>query len=162
MSHFTHGQSPKSRKVSDSRAMMEPTSGFSSPDQPRTEAGGTEEKGWAERRECRMPKPDTIRLKRQVYRESDFRAHFFSLSVRSLPEATHKDFWQPLVSGRTAQHPATLSKEGLFLWDECVLKISSINHWQHSFIIMLVSLSASKSTPGVTALKLTPVPSWEL
>lgn len=43
-----------------------------------------------------------------------------------------------------------------------VFKISDAHRWQHSCIRTLVSLSTSKSTSGVTALKRTPAPWREL
>ena len=48
-----------------------------------------------------MPKPDRTRLKRQVYRQSDFMAHFF-FPQSDLCLKLHQKTWQPIVKGRTA------------------------------------------------------------
>lgn len=53
---------------------MEPTCDFSSPELERE---AQRRKDGLSEGSCRMPKPDRTRLKRQVYRQPDFMAHFF-------------------------------------------------------------------------------------
>lgn len=63
VSPFTYWQSPDERGVSDSHAMMKPASGSSSVGQAGTGAGSIEDKGWAEGKKYRTPKPDGLSLK---------------------------------------------------------------------------------------------------
>ena len=49
-----------------------------------------------------MPKPDRTCLKRQVYRQPDFMAHFFFPQSDLCLKLHRKDLWQPVVKGRIA------------------------------------------------------------
>lgn len=84
MSPFTYWQSPDESKVSDSQAVMKPASGSSSLGQPGTGAGSIEDKGWAEGKKHRTPKPDGLGLKAGSTRESGSGFTYFLLSDLSL------------------------------------------------------------------------------